>query len=73
MERVNDKERKWFNGDGTYRIAVAESVHDAQLLEPPSAWAKRLFTHEITVNSQPKIVRRGRERHRAGSSNHIGD
>jgi hypothetical protein len=60
-----DKERKYFNPDGSYRIVVAETVPTDPTL---SAWAKRLFTHEITVNSQPKIVRRGRERMKAGSN-----
>jgi hypothetical protein len=61
------------HADGSYGVTSGMSAQERSTMSasPMSSWAKRIFTHEITINSQPRIVYRGRERKRQRVQNAI--
>ena len=54
------KLKKWHNPDGTYRPVVDLATHQEAAATKMSDWARKLFTHQITVNSQPRVIIRGK-------------
>jgi hypothetical protein len=63
------------HADGSYGVKSGMSTAELTTIStsPMSDWARRIFTHEITINSQPRIVYRGRERKRQRVQNTIAE
>lgn len=57
------------NSDGTYTplATMNKSEWEAISREPMSAWASRVGRRQVTVNSQPRIVVRGRQQKRVAT------
>jgi hypothetical protein len=52
------------NGDGTFSAVpmLSKADWDALVKAPMSDWARKIGTHQITVNSDARVVYRGAER-----------
>jgi hypothetical protein len=50
------------HADGSYGVKGTLSMEELHTIStsPMSDWARKLFTHQITINSQPRVIIRGK-------------